>query len=75
MKAIMPMTMRGTKMIIITITNKNSNAWVRVAARLAQIECEKAGLGFLETEILVKLPEQGRCFTKSSGRSTFQAHG
>jgi hypothetical protein len=52
-----------------------SRDWLRVATQIARAAAAAAGVEWLDADIFVSLPEPGRCFTKSPGRTALVAHG
>lgn len=52
-----------------------SKDWAKVASRMATRAAEDAGLTFKAAEVLVLLPERGRCLTKKAGATSFTAYG
>ena len=52
-----------------------SNDWLRVATKRAKAAAAANNTEWIEAEVFVKLPEQGRCFMKRAGDQGFTAHG
>lgn len=53
----------------------HSRDWLRVATKIASAAAAAAGVEWLDADIFVSLPEPGRCFTKSPGRTALCANG
>ena len=54
------------------IKTKDSTKWLKEATEKAK---QLAGDNYLAVDVFVKLPEPGRCFTKSAGSLAMVAHG
>ena len=52
-----------------------SNDWQRIATKKAQIAAQHAGIDWIDCEVIVNLPEEGRCFVKRPGDQGFTAYG
>ena len=64
------------------ITNRTSatsadvaNDWHRVASKIAREAAASRGIAWKDAGVFVELPESGRFFTKSPGRTALVAHG
>lgn len=61
--------------ITIEIKTENPNQRHSVATRKAREACAAAGVEWIDADVMVKLPEQGRCMTKAPGFTSLTAHG
>lgn len=61
--------------IEIEIKTQDPNRWQSVATRKAREACSAAGIEWIDADVLVKLPERGRCMTKKPGFTSLTAHG
>lgn len=52
-----------------------STDWLRVASKRARAAADARGIAWESADVFVQLPERGRCFTKSPGRTALVAHG
>lgn len=52
-----------------------SKDWQRVALRRTRLEAKLLGIEWKDAEILVFLPERGRCFTKPAGGLSLLSQG
>lgn len=64
-----------TYAIEINLTHGDSSQWLKVATRMARKACDDAGVEWIDADVLVRLPERGRCMTKKPGYTSLQAHG
>ena len=51
------------------------NDWHRVASKIAREAAASRGIAWKDADVFVELPESGRFFTKSPGRTALVAHG
>lgn len=61
--------------IEITLNATPSNLWLKSATKKARAAAEAAGVAWVDAEVLVHLPEPGRCMTKAAGFQNLVAHG
>lgn len=52
-----------------------SRDWLRVATKNAVAAASEKGIEWLDADVFVRLPEPGRCYTKSPGYTALCAHG
>ena len=61
--------------IEIALTNTKPSDWNRAANKAARAAAKAAGIAWTDADVLVILPEAGRCFTKAAGFQNLTAHG
>ena len=52
-----------------------SRYWLRVATKIASVAAAAQGIAWEDADVFVAMPEPGRCFTKSPGRTALCANG
>lgn len=61
--------------IEITLNPTPSHLWAKSAEKRAREAAAAAGVEWIDADVLVILPEPGRCLTKSPGRTSLIANG
>jgi len=62
--------------IIVTIPKSvPARLWQQVANNQAKLKADIMGIPWIDADILVILPENGRVMTKGRGRTQLMAHG
>ena len=67
--------METNKIEVTVSASVPSQNWHRVASKLAREAAAAKGIAWEDADVVVALPEHGRCFTKSPGRTALVAHG
>lgn len=60
--------------IIVEVKTKNSNQWMISAMDKINKECIENKIAFIDAEILVRLPERGRFFSKQRGETALRSY-
>lgn len=61
--------------IEIVLNPTPSNLWARSAEKKAREAAAAAGIEWIDADVLVILPERGRCLTKAPGFTVLTANG
>lgn len=51
-----------------------ASQWHRLALKRARAAAQERGIEWVAAKVFVRLPENNRCFTKTSGYTQFVAH-
>lgn len=61
--------------IEITLNPTPSHLWAKSAEKKAREAAAAAGVEWIDADVLVILPERGRCMTKAPGFTSLSANG
>lgn len=61
--------------IEITLNPMPPHLWVKSAEKKAREAAAAAGIQWIDADVLVILPERGRCLTKAPGFTSLSANG